>query len=73
MVQHSKSSPVSSKNSHKIAKLEHVRSALFDLRRITAGDDDDMLGYLIEMAYLEASASLGQAYNDARAGSETPT
>ena len=53
--------------------LDYIQAMLGQLRTMSEAERCDMLSYLIEMAYLEASASLGQAYNDARAGSETPT
>lgn len=39
-------------------RLEYIRSLLGELRTMAVADNEPLLGYLIEMAYIEASDML---------------
>jgi hypothetical protein len=45
-------------NLRKAERLEYIRSLLGEMRTMAAADNERMLAYLIEMAYVEASDML---------------
>ena len=49
-------------NMTKIERFQYVQSMLRELRDLTAGGRDELLTYLIEMAYLEASDKVRNEY-----------
>lgn len=48
--------------------LEYIQSMLRELREKAAGDRQDMLAFLIEMAYVEASDRLRELHSWKRDG-----
>ncbi len=49
---------MSNENQNSLATLEYIPSMLRELRKLAIGQNEEMLGYLIDMAQLEASDRL---------------